>query len=90
MPLLAPAGARAHGRLESPGSIVWRNGWRTATCHAFGAEANLVRDVDFCSAQPPCADLRQRPARCIISALYRHNGICYYYYVINCELRRFF
>jgi O-antigen biosynthesis protein len=44
---------RAHGRLEAAGGIVWRD----ATTHSYlrdasplAAEANFVRDVDFCSA----------------------------------------
>ena len=58
-------------RLESAGGIVSRNGMAHSYLRdASAPEANLVRDVDFCSAAS-AGDSRQRPARCTISALYR-------------------
>ena len=44
---------RAHGRLEAAGGIVWRDGTTLGylrDASPLAAEANFVRDVDFCSA----------------------------------------
>ena len=56
---------RAHGRLEAAGGIVWRDGTTLGylrDASPLAAEANFLRDVDFCSAAFPRvrADLLRR------------------------------
>jgi Glycosyl transferase family 2 len=63
---------RAHGRLEAAGGIVWRDGTTLGylrDASPLAAEANFLRDVDFCSAAFLLvrADLLRR-----IGALTRH------------------
>jgi O-antigen biosynthesis protein len=44
---------RTHGKLQEAGCIIWRDGWTVGYLRDQSpliAEANFVRDVDFCSA----------------------------------------